>query len=124
MFVADVVFLEWEVLRWRRLKSSLIKARGLAALEDFLGEELDYEQYREHFADHLAEALQGNLPEDQAEDSAQMLAHKCARNEADAVDKVKEVLAAIDLDMDDILDQARAHKAKSSCKRMCGASLP
>ena len=28
MFIADVVFLEWEVLRWRRLKSSLIRACG------------------------------------------------------------------------------------------------
>ena len=36
MFVADVVSLEWEVLRWRRLKSSLIRARGLEALEEFL----------------------------------------------------------------------------------------
>jgi hypothetical protein len=32
MLVADVVALEWEVLRWRRLKSSLIRARGLKAL--------------------------------------------------------------------------------------------
>jgi transcriptional regulator of aromatic amino acid metabolism len=36
MFIADIVFLEWEVLRWRRLKSSLIQARGLQALKDFL----------------------------------------------------------------------------------------
>jgi hypothetical protein len=33
MFIADVVSLEWEVLRWRRLKSSLPQARGLKALE-------------------------------------------------------------------------------------------
>ncbi len=38
MFIADVVSLEWEILRWRRLKSSLIQARGLEALEDFLAE--------------------------------------------------------------------------------------
>ena len=36
MFIADVVSLEWEVLRWRRLKSNLIRARGLKALENFL----------------------------------------------------------------------------------------
>src|SRR5262249_43332616 len=34
MFTADVVSLEWEVLRLRRLKWSLIRARGLGALED------------------------------------------------------------------------------------------
>ena len=29
MFMADVVALEWEVLRWRRLKLSLIRAADL-----------------------------------------------------------------------------------------------
>lgn len=36
IFVADVTALEWEVLRWRRLKASLMRTRGLNALEDFL----------------------------------------------------------------------------------------
>ena len=92
MFTADVVSLEWEVLRLRRLKWSLIRARGLKALEDFLGENLDYDLYSEHFADDLAEILQDNLPEDQVKD-AQTLARECARNEADAVAKVKKILA-------------------------------
>ena len=99
MFIADVVSLEWEVLRLRRLKWSLIRARGLEALEDFLGENLDYDLYSEDFADDLAEILQDNLPEDQAE-YAQTLAHECAQNEADAVDKVNKILAGIGLDMD------------------------
>ena len=111
MFIADVVSLEWEVLRLRRLKWSLIRARGLEALEDFLGENLDYDLYSEHFADDLAEILQDNLPEDQA-NSAQTLAHKCARNEADAVDKVKKILDGIGLNMDQVLDDAKGRKAK------------
>ena len=111
MFIADVVSLEWEVLRLRRLKWSLIRARGLKALEDFLGENLDYDLYSEHFADDLAEILQDNLPEDQAED-AQTLARECAQNEADAVDKVKKILAGIGLDMDEVLDDAKGRKAK------------
>ena len=41
MFIADVVSLEWEVLRWRRLKTSLIRACELEAVESFLGQELD-----------------------------------------------------------------------------------
>ena len=97
IFVDDVVFSEWEVLRLRRLKSSLIRARGLEALEGFLREKLDYDLYSEYFADDLAEILQDNLPEDQAED-AQTLAQECARNEPDAVDKVNEVLAGINVD--------------------------
>jgi len=87
MFTADVVSLEWEVLRLRRLKWSLIRARGLKALEDFMGENLEDDLYSEHFANDLAEILQENLPEVQAKD-AHTLARECAQNKADAVDKV------------------------------------
>jgi hypothetical protein len=111
MLIVDVASLEWEILRWRRLKTNLIRARGLKALEWFLSEKLDYDLYSEHFADDLAEILQDNLPEDQAED-AQTLARECARNEADAVDKVNKVLAGIRLDLDNIRDHARAHRAE------------
>ena len=110
MFTADVVSLEWEVLRLRRLKWSLIRAPALKALEDFLAEKLDYDLYSEDFADDLAEILQDNLPEDQL-NSAQTLAHECARNEADAVDKVSKILSRIGLHMDTILEGARDAKA-------------
>jgi hypothetical protein len=66
--------------------------------------------YSEDFADDLAEILQDNLPEDQAED-AQTLARECAQNEADAIDKVKKILAGI-IDLVDILNDARDNKAK------------
>jgi len=113
MFMADVVALEWEVLRWRRLKLSLIRARGLKALEGFLLEELEYDLYRKHFAEELTTILQDNLAEDQAEDSAQTLAHACAQNEPAAVDKVNNVLlTGIGEDIDDVINRARAHKAK------------
>ena len=49
MFIADVVASEWEFLRWSRLKLSLIRARALKALEDFLGPRLDSRLCREHF---------------------------------------------------------------------------
>jgi hypothetical protein len=88
IFMADVAASEWEVLRWRRLKLSLIRARALKALEGFLRDKLDYDLYREHFVDELTPILQDNLAEDQAEDLAQTLAHECARNDPDAVDKV------------------------------------
>lgn len=109
MFIADIVSLEWEVLRWRRLKSSLIRAGGLAGLEQFVREKLDDDRYAEHFADKLAEILQNDLAEGQVED-AQSLARECARNEPGAVDKVNKVLAGIR--MDHILDRARAQKAE------------
>jgi hypothetical protein len=113
MFIADVVSLEWEALRWRRLKSSLIRTRGLEALEQFLRADLDYyEHYQEHFEQDLAEILQDNLAEDQSKDDVRALAHKCARNESDAVDKVNQILAGINLDIDDVLKSARARNAK------------
>ena len=51
-----------------------------------------------------------------------MLARECARNEPDAVDKVNELLAGIDRDMDDILDVRGPARQKSSCKSTCGAN--
>jgi hypothetical protein len=111
MFIADIVSLEWEVLRWRRLKSSLIRARGLEALEKFLARELDYDLYSERFADELTKILRDNFPDDQVED-AQTLAGECARNEPDADDRVNELLASIGMDMDEILDLAKGRRAK------------
>jgi hypothetical protein len=112
MLMDDGMASEWEVLRWRRLKLSLIRAYGLKALEEFLRDKLDYGQYRKHFTDKLTTILQDNPAEDQAEDFAQTLAHQCARNEPDAIDKVNEILASIGQKMDDILYLARAAKAK------------
>jgi hypothetical protein len=58
MFVTDVVSLTWEVQRWRRLKSRLLRARGIEELEAFLGRELDYDNYREEFEFSLSEILE------------------------------------------------------------------
>jgi hypothetical protein len=108
-----VVSLEWEVLRWRRLKSSLMQMRGLEALKQFLCQHLDYyDHYQTHFEQDLAEILKDNLAEGETEVDAQALAHKCARDESDADDKVNQILAGIDLDMGEILKHARARKAE------------
>jgi hypothetical protein len=98
MFIADLVSLEWEVLRCRRLKSSLIRAWGLRGLEEFLSGRLDYDQYSKHFVDDLAQMLQNYLPEDQVKD-AQSLASAYARKEQDIVDKVNEVLPSNGVDV-------------------------
>jgi hypothetical protein len=113
IFVADLMSLEWEVLRWRRLKSSLIQARGREVLQKFLEEQLksNYALHKEHFEDYLAEILKGNLPEDQA-DSAEMLAAECAPNDSDANNKLCKILGSNGLDADTVLDEARAAKAK------------
>jgi hypothetical protein len=113
IFITDVVSLEWEVLRWRRLKWSLMRTRGLEALKQFLDKHLDYyEHYQTHFEQDLAEILQDNLAEGQTEIDAQALAHKCAHDEPDADDKVNQILAGINLGMAEILAGTRARKAE------------
>jgi hypothetical protein len=111
MFTFDVAQLEWEVLRWVRLKSNLMRALQLKALKTFVHNEFEYDLRSEHFVDYLAEILQDNLPEDQA-DSAQTLARECAQSEADAVNKVKKILAGIGLDMDEVLNDAKGARQK------------
>jgi hypothetical protein len=105
MFIADVACLEWEVLRWRRVKLALLQRWGLERLESFLAEKLDLQ----HCAEHLVESLHRVLPKDKAEDLAQTVANEC---ESDAVDKIKKVLAhRTDLDVKEFLDDARRLKA-------------
>jgi hypothetical protein len=111
LFIADIVALEWEVLRWRRLKRTLMQETGLKALKNFLAEKLDYDQYSEHVADHLMEILRECVPGGK-EDAMQALARKCVRNEPDVVDEINKVLAPSILNMDRIRDDARARKAE------------
>ena len=49
MLIADVVSLEWDVLRWRRLKTSLIRSLELKVLKPFLTAQLDYDHYQKYF---------------------------------------------------------------------------
>ena len=103
------------------MKLSLIRTLGLKALESFLAKKLKYDLYSEHFAADLTEILQDNLPEDEA--SAQTLAHRCAQNEADAVDKVNEVLDGIGLNMDTkFWTMHGTTRRKSWCNSTCSTN--
>jgi hypothetical protein len=90
LLTADVVFLQWEILRWRRAKWNTMQARVLNALRAFLDRELPFEMCSEYVAE-VAEIFQDNLPEDEA-DTAQTLAQACARREWYAIDKLNEIL--------------------------------
>jgi hypothetical protein len=113
IFIADFVFLEWEVLRWRRLKSSLIQARAVKALEWFLIEHFfdDPNLYSEKLVEHLTEILGEN---------ARTLADKCARNEADAVNKINELLVGSGLSVSDVRRWAREAKTREIVQRYVG----
>jgi hypothetical protein len=111
MFIADVMSLEWEVLRWRRLERSLLQARALKRLEDFLAKQLDCDLYREHFEADLAEVLQEKFSKDRSED-AWKLARESARGNPDVDYKINQLLAnRIPPGIEGIMRLARARKA-------------
>src|SRR5262249_25710503 len=87
MFIADVAFSTWEILRWRRLESSLARVDGVKALAEFLSEKIGYSLYVEEFESELASTLEADLPEDQAK----QLVHACALNEQEANEKVNRI---------------------------------
>jgi hypothetical protein len=95
MFIADVVASEWEVLRWCRFKTSLIRTAGLRALEAFLSDQ--YHLSEDGFTHSLTKILQENVPEDQSR----------AQNEPEAVDKVNQILEDTDCDLDRIQQDAQ-----------------
>ena len=113
ILINDFVFLEWEVLRGRRLKWSVMQAIGRKALQEFLVKQLEsnYALHEEHFKYYLAEIFRDNLPEDQV-DSAERLAAECAPNTEAAGDKLDKLLRSIGLEISTVLDDARARRAE------------
>jgi hypothetical protein len=111
MHINDLAYLQWEVLRWRRLKSSLMQMRGLKTLEKFLRKHLDFYHYRQYFERDLSNILQQDLA-CQALDDARRLAHRCTHNnDPNADGKVNQILRHTNLTRNDIDDRARARKA-------------
>jgi hypothetical protein len=124
MFIADVVALEWEVLRWRRLKVALIRARGFEALKSYLAKNLDFDLYRDAFVAELTKELQDILPEGQEKDFAGTLAHQCAENEPKAVDEVRELLSSVVVGgLYQFDDRIRAKKAEELVKAYAQRTL-
>jgi hypothetical protein len=103
MLTADVVYSEWEVLRWRRLKSSLIQARGRKVLQNFL------EPMRKDWIQHepFPPSLLDMIREDQA---TKELVQAYARREPQAVTLVHRLLADAGASMDGLMAEALAEK--------------
>lgn len=112
LYVADVVSLEWEIMRWRRLKVSLLQGSVHYELKRLLNEQLDYEAHAEAFAEALAEICLRVLPNELAEEDAKELVHEYTRSQPDAVKKVTVVLKAAGLQVDEVLDQTKAQRAE------------
>ena len=99
ILINDFVFLEWEVLRGRRLKWSVMQAIGRKALQEFLVKQLEsnYALHEEHFKYYLAEIFRNNLPEDQV-DSAERLAAECLRLSRKHADEIQSHMPSCELE--------------------------
>jgi hypothetical protein len=97
----------------RRACGAIADVPGLKTLKLFLIEQLEsnYALHEEPFKSYLTQILQDNLPPEQA-DTAEMLAAECAPHTDEANEKLEKVLGSIGLDMNTVLDEARADKAK------------
>src|SRR4051812_36255213 len=64
MFAHDVVRLQWDILRWQRLKTRLMDAAAKKALQQFLKGNLDIELYSAEFAKYYTDGLPKDLTDD------------------------------------------------------------
>jgi len=87
MHIADIAILQWEILRYHRLKSKLIEALGVSYLKGLLIEHIDYE---DALTDDVAALLAEGLPEDE-EETAESLAQKFTEGDDEAIEKVKKL---------------------------------
>jgi len=114
ILTADMAQLQWDVLRYRRLKMALTREHQVGALKSSLNEYFNYDlrfKHFKHFVNYLAEILEDNL-EGEPANAARTLASKYVRGKPDAVDKVNNILAGIELNMDQVETDARTRKVE------------
>jgi hypothetical protein len=106
IFIADLVSLEWEVLRLRRLKCTLLQTTGLKALESFLVEQLG--------SNHALQLLHSMDMDDFLEGArarkAKELVQEYVRRESFAVTQVHWLLTEAGMNMDVLMAEALAEK--------------
>ena len=110
IFVNDVIALQWEILRWRGLKRSLVSACGLEALENFVRHELDDNPYKDaplSVATVLGDSLGTN---DEAAREAKSLVRGYKRKKKRDVERLNKLLQANDRSIESFMDNALAQK--------------
>ena len=111
MWTHDVISLEWEIIRYRSLKSSVLKAVVRENLRHFLSENLNfsYEPYRDAFAEDIAERLLDVLPGNPTSQFVRKLAREYAEGELEAAEQVHGHLDEAEANriMDAARDRAR-----------------
>jgi hypothetical protein len=110
IFVDDVTRLQWEILRWQRLKTNLIKIATSKALESFLAENIWFDLYRAKFEQDLTERLAVGFPDDHGSRLAADLARRCADDEAVAIEEAKRILMPTEFDFDQLMEDEKAER--------------
>jgi hypothetical protein len=116
MYIADIVAEEWELLRWRRIKSATLSRLRSRVLRSFLEESIDYLHFQENFQEGLEAILREHLNEEDAEEHAGKLALGCAQYDSEAIETVREILSGTGRDFDKILKEAREARANEIVK--------
>jgi hypothetical protein len=93
IFVADVLFLQWEILGFRRLKSAVVRDIMYKAISNFLLEAIDYNSFADDYERALREQLEENIDEKQGL-VPETLVRQFLENEPDATKKIDELLEA------------------------------
>jgi hypothetical protein len=110
MLVNDIVYLQWEILRLRRLKTSYMKLVAADPLETALTAAIPYDDYKDTFVKILADRLQQDCG--QTGDCAYELARLFAGPESDSDQKVRNLLDEAELDIDQIYAAAKREKVE------------
>ena len=112
MFVYDVVCLEWDIVRFHRLRTSLMRAIVNERLKKVLPTMFEYSDLpHEDTIEPLAENLFKHVAK-KGKEGARKLAHQYARDEPDAIEKVDDLLDAVGRDLRRILEPVRDEKVK------------
>jgi hypothetical protein len=93
ILIVDVASLEWEALRWRRLKKSLLRSCQLKVLQDFLATNLDAAFCSDKFAKRLIDRLQYVLSGGRPDDHAAALVDDYMAGDRKAINEVDGIFA-------------------------------
>ena len=115
MFVVDVVALQWQILRWRRLKASLLRTPDHDALLKFLGRGLKDHQYTDEFVEVLTEFIAKRHPGTKPGDYL-YAARQYVKNDKDVVQHVNELVKSFESSVDSIWLLAKLRKVQGLLK--------
>jgi hypothetical protein len=128
MFIADLAYLQWEIMELRRMKATLIRSTSYETLYDYLLEELDSDGsiYEKYFERALKQAIEENIDEADADADGivpKLLAQQCVHYEPGAKEKADRILKAAGQSTFSISNDTRGNKSEDLA-RSCVLGKP